>query len=72
MERSGNTSAPGACTVAACTLAEHDAPVYAAGLRDLRRALLEPPEFLLFDGPLQVLGAGRHRPLRDDLVLWFD
>jgi hypothetical protein len=72
MERSGNTSAPPASTVAACSLAEHDAPAYAACLRDLRQALLEPPELVLFGGRLQVLGAGRDRPVHDDLVLWFD
>ena len=72
MQRSGNTSASAACTVAACTLQQHEAPAYAVCLRDLRQALLEPPEFPLFDGRLQVLGAGRDRPVRDDVVLWFD
>ena len=72
MQRPLHTAAPGACTVAACTLEKREADVYAGCLLDLRRALQEPPEFLLFDGPLQVLGAGRDRPLRDDLVLWFD
>jgi len=72
MERPLDTPAPAACTVATRTLEEHDADVYAACLRDLRQALQEPPEFGLFDSPLQVLGAGRDRPLRDDLVLWFD
>jgi hypothetical protein len=72
MQRSGNTSAPSASTVPACSLAEHDAPVYGVCLRDLRQALLDPPEFLLFGERLQVLGAGRDRPVRDDLVLWFD
>jgi hypothetical protein len=72
MQRPLDTAAPRASTVAARTLEEHDADVYAGCLRDLRRALQEPPEFLLFDSPLQVLGAGRDRPLRGDLVLWFD
>ncbi len=72
MQRPLDPPAPGACTVAACTLEEHGADVYAGCLRDLREALLEPPEFLLFDGPRQALGAGRDRTLRDDLVLWFD
>jgi hypothetical protein len=72
MQRPLGTSAPGACTVAVCTLEEHDADVYAGYLRGLRQELLEPSEFLLFDGRLQVLGAGRDRPLRDDLVIWFD
>lgn len=72
MQRPLDTPAPGACTVAACTLEERAADVYAGCLRALRRTLQEPPEFLLFDGPLRVLGAGRDRPLRDDLVLWFD
>jgi hypothetical protein len=72
MQRPLGTSAPGLCTVSACRLEEHDADMYAGCLRDLRQELMEPPEFGLFDGPLQVLGAGRDRPIRDDLALWFD
>jgi len=72
MQRPLDTPAPGACSVPACTLQEHRADVYADCLRDLRQELLEPPEFLLFAGPLEVLGAGRDRPSRDDLALWFD
>ena len=71
MQRPLDTPGPGARTVPAGTLEEHDADVYAGCLRDLRQELLEPPEFGLFDGPLQVLGAGRDRPTRDDLALWF-
>lgn len=70
MERPLDTPAP--AFAAARTLEERDADVYGACLRDLRQALQEPPEFGLFDGPLHVLGAHRDRPLRDDLVLWFD
>jgi hypothetical protein len=72
MQRPLDTPSPGARGVPACTPEQRGADVYAGCLRELRQELLEPPEFLLFAGPLQVLGAGRDRPSRDDLALWFD
>jgi hypothetical protein len=34
--------------------------------------LLEPPEFEFAREPLQILGAGRARAIRDDAAAWFD
>jgi hypothetical protein len=52
----------------AADVEERDADVYAAYVSDLRRELLEPPEFVLCDRPLQPRG----RVIRGGLADWWE
>jgi hypothetical protein len=61
------TTPPPAATASTPSLEETD-----SDLRALRQELLEPPEFVFSREPLQVLGAGRARAIRDDAAAWFD
>lgn len=72
MEQSRTTPASVAATASTPALEEDDADVYGGYLRDLREELLEPPELVFCREPLQVLGAGRARAIRDDAAAWFD
>jgi hypothetical protein len=71
MERS-RTTPPPAATASTSSLEEQDSDVHGDHLRSLRQELLEPPEFVFSREPLQVLGAGRPRAIRDDAAAWFD
>jgi len=66
------TTPPPAATASTPSLEEPDADVYGGHLRALRQELLEPPEFVFAREPLQILGAGRARAIRDDAAAWFD
>jgi hypothetical protein len=57
---------------AAVAVEEPDAGAYAGFLDDLRQELLEPPEFVLCDEPLQRLGSGRDRVIGDSVADWLD
>jgi hypothetical protein len=72
MEQSRTTPASVAATASTPALEEDDADAYGSYLRDLREELLEPPELVSCREPLQVLGAGRARAIRDDAAAWFD
>ena len=54
----------------AAAVGERDADVYAGYMSDLRQQLLEPPEFVLCDEPLQPRGADRGRAIRDGVADW--
>jgi len=72
MEQSRTTQASVAATASTPALEERDADVYRGYLRDLRQELLEPPRALFCREPLEVLGGGRARAIRDDAAAWFD
>lgn len=66
------TTPPPAAIASTPSLEETDSDVCGGYLRALRQELLEPPEFVFSREPLQILGAGRARAIRDDAAAWFD
>jgi hypothetical protein len=70
MQRPATTSAP--ATASTPSPEQHGADTYGGDLRDLRQALLDPPEFVFRGEPLRLIGAGRARAIRDDAAAWFD
>jgi hypothetical protein len=70
--QTSRTTPADAATASTPSLEETDSDVDGGCLSALRQELLEPPEFVFSREPLQVLGAGRPRAIRDDAAAWFD